>query len=274
MQRPTYAMMVFTVVLAVLLGVIGGGVVGGFAGYYAAQSALPAPVDAASASVANASPNPNLPLLQAAPPANTNLTLKEDSAVIDTVKKAEPAVVTVINNLQSQSGSTSRGTNPFGPNPNSSPSVAEGSGVIIDSQGHIITNAHVVRGALAGQGVDDGLHRPARGAVVLLRVVYDDYVPRGQGAGDLGRLGNAQLVQIGEELRHQQRGRVLHLFDELPEQHFVGIGFRDEAQRLPPGNGAQGQSAFGLNLAFNDVCYRYGSVSDQVEIPPPFGGKP
>src|SRR5436305_944517 len=57
----------------------------------------------------------------------------DDATIIAMVKKAEPAVVTVVNTAQTQ---TQRN--------GVVPSIAEGSGVIIDQQGHIVTNAHVV----------------------------------------------------------------------------------------------------------------------------------
>jgi 2-alkenal reductase len=136
MEKPTYATMGFTVVLAVLLGVLGGGVMGGFAGYYAAQSVPPAPVDASTAITAKVIPSSNAPLVQAAPPVNTNVILKEDSAVIDAVRKAKPAVVTVINQMQSRRGFFANGSAP----------TASGSGVIVDPRGYIVTNNHVVEG--------------------------------------------------------------------------------------------------------------------------------
>lgn len=136
MQKPTYAAMSFTVALAVLLGVLGGGIMGGFAGYYAAQSVQPVPVDASSAITANVIPSSNAPLVQAAPPVNANVILKEDSAVIDAVRKAKPAVVTIINQMQSRRGFFANGSAP----------TASGSGVIVDPRGYIVTNNHVVEG--------------------------------------------------------------------------------------------------------------------------------
>ncbi len=56
------------------------------------------------------------------------------------IKKSQPAVVTVVNTLQPLFRQ-SRRSSPFGPN------VAEGSGVIIDQQGHIVTNSHVIDNA-------------------------------------------------------------------------------------------------------------------------------
>lgn len=128
--------LVAIVFLGVLVGVAGGGLLGGVAGYYVAFNHAPAVIPSSSGTLTVA----NSPVQ--APP-TTNISVSEDSAVIDTVKKTEPGVVTVINTLQT--APSGRGFRPFGPN--SGPAQAEGSGVIIDSQGHIITNAHVVDGA-------------------------------------------------------------------------------------------------------------------------------
>ncbi len=140
MPKPNYALLTFVVLLAMLMGIVGGGVMGAFAGYYAAESAVPTSLASAAPvnQKAGAGPNVGTPLLQAAPPlANTtNLTLKEDSAVIDAVRKARPAVVTIVNQMQSRGGF-------FG---GSSGPMASGSGVIVDAKGHIVTNQHVIDG--------------------------------------------------------------------------------------------------------------------------------
>lgn len=65
------------------------------------------------------------------------LTVMEDSALIDVVKKASQGVVTIVAELDSPRrlrGSTT-------------PESASGSGVVIDRRGFIATNAHVVSGA-------------------------------------------------------------------------------------------------------------------------------
>lgn len=134
MEKYNLKLIVFLVAISVLLGSVGGAAFGGVAGYYAAQVAQPtAPVAAVVSGPAS--------LLQAAPPLSTNagttVTLKEDSAVIDAVHKARPAVVTIINQMQPSSGrGFSRRSAP----------LASGSGVIIDPQGYIVTNNHVVEG--------------------------------------------------------------------------------------------------------------------------------
>jgi 2-alkenal reductase len=135
MQRSSNALLLCIVFLAVLVGIVGGSVAGGFAGYYAGQSSASAKVVSVSSPMV-----PGLSAISANPavggsPSVTNLTLKEESAIIDAVKKTKPAVVTVINQLQ-----TRRGV--FG----SVAPQASGSGVIIDDKGYIITNNHVVSG--------------------------------------------------------------------------------------------------------------------------------
>ncbi len=129
MQKPNYALMSCVIILAILVGIIGGGVMGGLAGYYAAQNSPAKPVIIPVAAVSPSS------TVSPIAPSQTNLTLKEDSAVIDAVRKVKPAVVTVINQLQTRRGFS--GT--------VSP-TASGSGVIIDASGYIITNNHVIEG--------------------------------------------------------------------------------------------------------------------------------
>ncbi len=134
MQKPQYALLSFVIVLAVLVGIVGGGMMGAVAGYLVTRSALPA--SAPVAAVSEAAPS-NLQAAPALTTGETNLTLKEDSAVIDAVTKVKPAVVTVINQMETQRTTRGRSVAP----------LASGSGVIIDTQGHIITNNHVIDSA-------------------------------------------------------------------------------------------------------------------------------
>lgn len=136
MQRPNNVLLSCVIVLAILVGIVGGGLMGGFAGYYSAQSAVPAKV----VSVSNAPATQAVSPVSANPPITgnpsvTNITLKEESAIIDAVRKAKPGVVTVVTQLQTQRGRLGSVT----------PS-ASGSGVIIDDKGYIITNNHVIDG--------------------------------------------------------------------------------------------------------------------------------
>ncbi len=132
MQRFNQALLYLVLVLTVLVGVVGGGIMGGVAGYYAAQFAFPA-----ATTLVSASKNDLTPTTQAAPASASNITLKEDSAVIDAVRKAKPAVVTVVNQMQAQRGF-------FG---QTLSQTSSGSGVIVDPAGYIVTNNHVVDGA-------------------------------------------------------------------------------------------------------------------------------
>ncbi len=136
MQKPNNVLLSCVIVLAILVGIVGGGLVGGAAGYYSAQSAIPAKVVTASSAPAAPSAAPvsaNPPITGS--PSVTNMTLKEESAIIDAVRKAKPGVVTVVTQLQAQRGRLGSIT----------PS-ASGSGVIIDDKGYIITNNHVIDG--------------------------------------------------------------------------------------------------------------------------------
>ncbi len=131
-NRSISGWLIAIVFLGVLVGIAGGAVMGGVVGYYVAASRPPVVAPAAiSAQPIAANPGP------ASPPVVTNITVNENSAIIDTVKKVEPAVVTIISELDQQ-------PSPFGQQV--SP-VASGSGVIIDQQGHVVTNAHVIDGA-------------------------------------------------------------------------------------------------------------------------------
>lgn len=131
MQRPNYALLSCIILLAVLLGVVGGGVMGGVMGYYAAQNAVPTAKPIAVTTIASN------PTTQPVAPVTTNITLKEDSAVIDAVRKVKPAVVTVVNRMTAQRGAFGRSVSP----------TSSGSGIIIDGKGYVVTNNHVVDSA-------------------------------------------------------------------------------------------------------------------------------
>ncbi len=130
MQRSNYTLLSCIILLAVLLGVVGGGVAGGMMGYYAAQNVMPTARPIAATTIAT---NPTAP--SAAPV--TNITLKEDSAVIDAVRKVKPAVVTVVNRMASRRGVFGGSVSP----------TSSGSGIIIDGKGYVVTNNHVVDSA-------------------------------------------------------------------------------------------------------------------------------
>ena len=119
----------FAILVSLLLGTIGGGIAGGIAGYSLAglrspaQQATVASVDSPAQQAVNAQ-------LGA-----TAIKVQESSADIDAVKKAGPGVVTVITTLARQPGQRTQ-TEP----------TASGSGIVLDAQGHILTNNHVIDG--------------------------------------------------------------------------------------------------------------------------------
>lgn len=192
MQRTNYALITFIVVLAVLVGIVGGGVVGGFAGYYGAQMAAPAAAAAVPAVVSNQQP------AGSAPAPSTSVTLKEDSAVIQAVRTVKPAVVTVINQMQA---------NPRGFRFGNATPTASGSGVIIDPQGYIVTNNHVIEGSSKLQVIySDGTTVDATlvgtDSVMDIAVLkVNGKVPASASFGDSGALEPGQVaIAIGSPL--------------------------------------------------------------------------
>lgn len=74
---------------------------------------------------------------RSAAPSGGSLTLQESSAVVDVVNQIGPGVVTIVADIDTPSG---RGGA-------TRPTQASGSGVVVDSRGYIVTNAHVIEGA-------------------------------------------------------------------------------------------------------------------------------
>jgi 2-alkenal reductase len=190
MQKSNYLLITLVVVLAVAIGIVGGGLMGGVAGYYAAQlNASPAvPVSAVSNVTSSTQPVVT---------SSTSLTLKEDSAVIGAVQKVKPAVVTVINQMAPTSGRFGR----------SVAQTASGSGVIIDPQGYVVTNNHVIEGEQSLQVIfADGSKADATvvGADTLLDVAVikvNGKIPAVAQFGDSNGLEPGQVaIAIGSPL--------------------------------------------------------------------------
>lgn len=176
MSRTSNGWIILLVILGIMLGVLGGGIMGGIVGMYVARN-TPAPVVAPVPQEIKAV-NP------AQPPAIQNLTVNSSSEVIDTVAKAEPAVVTVITNLNTSSS--------FGE------VQASGSGVIISQDGDIITNNHVVDGASSVYVIlEDGTRMDA--TIVGTDPLSDVAVLKVQGkVPAFIPFGDSSALQLGE----------------------------------------------------------------------------
>ena len=194
MQRPNYGLLSCVILLAVLVGVVGGGVAGGLTGYYTALNSVPTAVAVQPMPVVSASTSASSSTASV-PPIITNMTLKEESAVIDSVRKVKPAVVTVVSTLQTRSRFSTVAP------------TASGSGVIIDAKGYIITNNHVIEGGKSTQVIfSDGtkaevtvVGTDAVADIAVLKV--EGKVPAVAAIGDSNALEPGQVaIAIGSPL--------------------------------------------------------------------------
>ncbi len=127
-----------------------------------------------------------------------SVTLSEDSAIVDVARRVGPTVVTIVTEIDGRG--RIRGA--------TSPELAAGSGVVVDSRGYIVTNAHVVEGARSLTVVfADGRRQEARLvgddrpftdlAVIQVRETVTDIAP----LGDSDALNAGQrVVAIGSAL--------------------------------------------------------------------------
>ncbi|MCM8748738.1 trypsin-like peptidase domain-containing protein [Thermomicrobiaceae bacterium CFH 74404] len=138
----------WVVVLVALLALSFGTVAGGVAGTVAAllvvprssPVSMPQPTEVVTVATSTASPSPTVvalpsPTATLAPPAAS---ADEGVSVADIVERVSPAVVTVVNRQALGLGGL------FG---DENEPAGTGTGFIIDEQGHVITNNHVVEGA-------------------------------------------------------------------------------------------------------------------------------
>ena len=153
-----------------------------------------APASPTQAVVRPASPSGRSPTVDAAAPAAGAAGLDLESAVSEIYDRVSPAVVQIV--VQGISQSTPSGQ---------VPQVGEGSGVVLDDQGHILTNYHVVSGA---RSIDvtlaDGTTAPA---ALLgsdpgndLAVIRVDLPKLGESASKLSAatLGDSDQVKPGQ----------------------------------------------------------------------------
>jgi 2-alkenal reductase len=176
----SYLLLALLVVFGMVLGTLGGGV----AGYVVATNANVVRSQPVSAAI----PVARVQSQPAMPQASTDAPALSDEAILtQAVQQAEPATVTVVNTLR-------RGT-------------GEGSGVIIDNAGHIVTNNHVVDGARSLEVIfNNGKHVPATLVGTspdfdLAVIKVDGDLPGFATFGDSStlRLGS-QVVAIGSAL--------------------------------------------------------------------------
>lgn len=140
MDRSIKVLFIGSLLVALIAGTIMGALAGGGAALFLAQRkpVATAPAIAERVAVVPATPQPqtDLPTSVTTAPVAPPQPQANDQPIVAVVKSASPAVVTVINTLGSSN-------NPSGAN------RASGSGVIIDTDGHIVTNNHVVEGEVS-----------------------------------------------------------------------------------------------------------------------------
>jgi 2-alkenal reductase len=181
------------------------------AGTAAAPAAPPTPVTV----VVTATPDALAPVVPAVAP----LTDASDASLIALYHKLDPAVV-AIRVLDSQGD------------------VGLGSGFVIDTDGHIVTNAHVVQGAteievdfangMKVRGEVLGTDATADLAVVRVNVPADQLTPV--------TLGDSDLVQVGE--RVVAIGNPFGLNGTMTIGIVSGLGRTLTAQATAPGGGS------------------------------------
>jgi len=210
------AALVLLIILGIGLGILGGGLAGGAAGYYIAQRNIPTP---APAQIIERVAQP------ATQPGATILRVETNSALVDAVKQVQPAVVTVINILDTstqgfrlpQSGETPR---------------SSGSGVIIREDGYLLTNNHVVEGYKELEVVfSDGSKTSARligtdrfADLAVLKV--DVPVPAVATLGDSDALQPGEMViAIGSPLGEFTNTVTAGVVSALNRQLDTGQGF-------------------------------------------------
>jgi 2-alkenal reductase len=202
-KRTTNSLWIAVVLLIVLglgLGVVGGGVAGAAAGYYVAQRGAISAVATSSARIVSPAvaiqPSASQTTQPAAQTNLTEITVQSNSAAIDAVQKVGPAVVTVINTLDTRlMGRTVVPRTPSQESPK-----ASGSGVIIDKAGYIITNNHVVEYSQKLEVIfADGTKVPA--TLIGTDKFADLAVVKVDGAAPaIAELGDSSKLQPGESV--------------------------------------------------------------------------
>jgi 2-alkenal reductase len=219
------------VTIALVVGVIGGGAAGGAVGYYlgnrhddsaqvsrTATTGLPI---AGSSTTNDPSATPTAGSgATATPPQSTEAAVSTNSGDLDAaVAKVNPAVVTIENQQQVSNGSTQ--------------TAGMGSGFVIDDQGHIVTNNHVVEGA-SGLNVIFSDGSKATATIVgsdpfqdVAVIKVDGKVPAHVTFGDSSKLQLGQrIVAIGSALGEFRNTVTNGIVGGLDRSVDTGEGYR------------------------------------------------
>jgi 2-alkenal reductase len=185
------------VIVSLLVGGVAGALVGGGAAYLlttwqVARQPAAQPADSSAGAPPSTLPPGGRPLPEPVSAAGP-------LSIADVVDSVGPAVVTVINKMQTQ-------TDPWGYN--QAAPEASGSGVIVDARGYVVTNYHVVESAVELTVIfQDGTNKPARlighdypfSDLAVIQVDGEDYPYATLGDSDALRVGET-VVAIGSAL--------------------------------------------------------------------------
>ena len=172
----------------------------------------------------------------ALPNISSQVTLVEDSAIVNVVRDVSPSVVTIVSDLGSRRGGARRGFE----------ETASGSGVIVDKKGYIVTNEHVIRG---NQGLTvvlaDGTRSPAR--VVGTDVPFTDLA-----VIKVDDNLNLTPVMIGDSDALEPGQRVIAIGSALGDfRNTVTLGIISGLHRTWQGNGAVMEDLVQTDAAIN-----------------------
>lgn len=185
-ERLGCGVLALLMLLAFAFGLLGGAAAG--VGVTLALRLVPVAQPTAVQPTSVPCPTP-LPALPTSVPASAPLpaTTGEEPAVVLAVRRVGPAVVTVINQLPPRR-TFGRITQP----------EARGSGVIIDDEGHIVTNNHVIEGAQALSVILSSGER--RDAKLIGADVFSDLAVIQIDAAGLPRadLGDSSALEVGQ----------------------------------------------------------------------------
>jgi len=187
----------WSLTLIIGLSLLAGGVAGGLLGATAAVWLMGQnqPLAIPPATVQPLPPPSPTPTLPVSPP--SVITLQEESATTEVVKKVGPAVVTVVNLKMPQWDFWGNLSQPH----------SLGSGVIIDPQGYVVTNNHVVEGneslsviMASGDKKDAELMGTDAFSDLAVLHVEGDHFPAAE-LGDSGQLQPGErVIAIGSAL--------------------------------------------------------------------------